>query len=360
MGSALLDGQLRSLIRAGGSDLHLKAGVQPRVRVDGELMIQDGAPVLRPADTEAIAEAIMPAHVADHFHIAHHADFAFVLDGRDRFRVNVYRQRHTIALVFRRVGTDLGTVAELNLPPVVQRLADERRGLVLVTGPTGSGKSTTLAAMIEHINSTRAVNIITLEDPIEFIHDDKRASVSQREMGVDFKDYTSGLRAALRQDPDVIFVGEMRDAETVDTALRAASTGHLVLSALHTESATETANRIVDFFPRHQSPQVRTVLAGALRGTVCQRLVVRTDDNGRVPVVETMVVNGRIQQCILDPNLTSRIEEILAEGDYYGMQTFDQHLARLLEDGVIDLATALTAATNPHDLRVRLLRTGMA
>jgi twitching motility protein PilT len=185
------------------------------------------------------------------------------------------------------------------------------------------------------------------------------ASVSQREMGVDFIDFTSGLRAALRQDPDVIFVGEMRDAETVDTALRAAATGHLVLSALHTESATETANRIVDFFPRQQTTQIRAVLAGALRGTVCQRLVVTADGRGRVPVVETMVVNGRIQQCLMDPVLTERIEEILAEGEYYGMQTFDQHLAKLLEDGTIDLPTALVAATNPHDLQVHLLRSGL-
>jgi twitching motility protein PilT len=359
MGSDLLDGQLRLLIAAGGSDLHVKAGVPPRFRINGALVVANGAPVLRPEDTEAMAAAVMPDHVAEHFRQAHQADFAYVLDRNSRFRVNVYRQRHTVALVFRRVGTTLGTVAELNLPPVVERLADEPRGLVLVTGPTGSGKSTTLAAMLEHINQTRAVNIITLEDPIEFVHDDRMASVSQREMGVDFIDFTSGLRAALRQDPDVIFVGEMRDAETVDTALRAAATGHLVLSALHTESATETANRIVDFFPRQQTTQIRAVLAGALRGTVCQRLVVRADGHGRVPVVETMVVNGRIQQCLLDPVLTERIEEILAEGEYYGMQTFDQHLAKLLESGTIDLPTALVAATNPHDLQVHLLRSGL-
>jgi twitching motility protein PilT len=360
MASELLDEQLRLLMRVGGSDLHVKAGVAPRVRVNGALIVPDGAPVLRPEDTAAMAAAIMPAHVAEHFEIAHHADFAYVLDGRTRFRVNVYRQRHTVALVLRRVGTTLGTVAELLLPPIVEQLAEEPRGLVLVTGPTGSGKSTTLAAMIEHINATRAVNIITLEDPIEFLHDDRVASVSQREMGVDFADFTSGLRAALRQDPDVIFVGEMRDAETVDTALRAAATGHLVLSALHTESATETANRIVDFFPRHQAPQIRTVLAGALRGTVCQRLVLSADGERRVPVVETMVVNGRIQECIVDPAKTDRIAEILAEGDYYGMQTFDQDLTRLLAQGLIDKPTAMAAATSPHDLRVRLLRSGIA
>jgi twitching motility protein PilT len=358
MGEQSLDQLLRRLVGAGGSDLHVKAGVRPRLRVDGTLVAPDDLPVLRPEDTEAMAASIMPAHLAELFASVHHADFAYVLDGRERFRVNAYRQRHTVALVFRRVGTRLGTIADLHLPPVVQRLADEPRGLVLVSGPTGSGKSTTLAAMIEHINVSRPVNIITLEDPVEFIHDDNVASVSQREMGVDFVDFTSGLRAALRQDPDVIFVGEMRDAETVDTALRAAATGHLVLSALHTETATETANRIVDFFPRHQAPQVRAVLAGALRGTVCQRLVVRADGRGRVPVVETMVVNGRIQQCLLDVGQLDRIAEIIAEGEYYGMQTFDQHLAQLIEAHVIDLPAALAAATNPHDLRVRLLRSG--
>jgi twitching motility protein PilT len=360
MGHELLDRHLRLLIAAGGSDLHVKAGVRPRFRVDGALVVPDGAPVLRPEDTAAMAEAVLPPYMAEDFRTAHHADFAYVLDGGDRFRVNVYRQRHTVALVFRRVGTTLSTVAELNLPPVVERLAEEPRGLVLVTGPTGSGKSTTLAAMIERINRTKAVNVITLEDPIEFIHDDRMAAVSQREMGVDFVDFTSGLRAALRQDPDVIFVGEMRDAETVDTALRAAATGHLVLSALHTESATETANRIVDFFPRHQSQQIRSVLAGALRGTVCQRLVSRCDGTGRVPVVETMVVNGRVQQALLDPGHTDRLAEIIAEGEYYGMQSFDQHLLELIKNGVVDVSTALAAASKPHDLRVHLMRSGTA
>jgi len=291
MGEQSLDQLLRRLVGAGGSDLHVKAGVRPRLRVDGTLVAPDDLPVLRPEDTEAMAASIMPAHLAELFASVHHADFAYVLDGRERFRVNAYRQRHTVALVFRRVGTRLGTIADLHLPPVVQRLADEPRGLVLVSGPTGSGKSTTLAAMIEHINVSRPVNIITLEDPVEFIHDDNVASVSQREMGVDFVDFTSGLRAALR-------------------------------------------------------------------GTVCQRLVVRADGRGRVPVVETMVVNGRIQQCLLDVGQLDRIAEIIAEGEYYGMQTFDQHLAQLIEAHVIDLPAALAAATNPHDLRVRLLRSG--
>ena len=358
MAHEVLDRFLRLLINAGGSDLHVKAGVRPRFRVEGILVVPDGAPRFRPEDTDEIADAVMPEHLKENFEATYQADFAYILDGSERFRVNAYRQRHTVAMVFRRVGTELGTIADLNLPPVVERLADEARGLVLVTGPTGSGKSTTLAAMIEHINRSRPVNIITLEDPVEFLHDDRVAAVSQREMGVDFVDFTSGLRAALRQDPDVIFVGEMRDVETVEVALRAANTGHLVLSAVHTETATETANRVVDFFPEHQSAQVRTVVAGALRGTICQRLVPRADGKGRVPVVETMVVNGRIQQCILDPMHTDKIAEIIAEGDYYGMQTFDQHLARLFEDGVIDLPTAMSAATNPHDLRVALLKSG--
>ena len=358
MAHEVLDRFLRLLINAGGSDLHVKAGVRPRFRIDGILVVPDGAPRLRPDDTDEIAAAVMPEHLMENFDATHQADFAYILDGAERFRVNAYRQRHTVAMVFRRVGTELGTIADLNLPPVVERLADEARGLVLVTGPTGSGKSTTLAAMIEHINRTRPVNIITLEDPVEFLHDDRVAAVSQREMGVDFVDFTSGLRAALRQDPDVIFVGEMRDVETVEVALRAANTGHLVLSAVHTETATETANRVVDFFPEHQSAQVRTVVAGALKGTICQRLVPRADGKGRVPVVETMVVNGRIQHCILDPMQTDKIAEIIAEGDYYGMQTFDQHLARLFQDGVIDLPTAMAAATHPHDLRVALLKSG--
>ena len=228
-----------------------------------------------------------------------------------------------------------------------------------MTGPTGSGKTTTLAAMVDHINHVRSCHIITIEDPIEYLHKDDLAAIDQREVGFDTDTFSSAMRTILRQDPDVILVGEMRDPETVHTALTAAETGHLVFSTLHTTTATETVNRIVDFFPPHQQGQVRVSLAGALTGTICQRLIPRADGKGRVPALEIMVVNGRIQQAILDPVQTSDINEIMAEGEYYGMQTFDQSLAELLRDEVIDLREAMNAASNPHDLKVRLERMGI-
>jgi twitching motility protein PilT len=248
---------------------------------------------------------------------------------------------------------------DLGLPIVLARLANEPRGLVLVTGPTGSGKTTTLAAMIDHINSTREVHVVTIEDPIEVLHNDQLASIEQREIGVDTASFSSAMRAAMRQDPDVILVGEMRDEETVAAALSAAETGHLVLSTLHTIDATETVNRIVDFFPPHKQKQVRLALAGALKGIVCQRLVPRADKEGRVAALEVMVANGRIAQCIAEPQLGGDISEIIADGEYYGMQTFDQHLAKLVEQGVVDMEGASLGATNLHDLRVALNRKGV-
>jgi len=230
---------------------------------------------------------------------------------------------------------------------------------VLVTGPTGSGKTTTLAAMIDHINTTREVHVVTIEDPIEVLHNDKLASIEQREIGVDTASFGSAMRAAMRQDPDVILVGEMRDEETVAAALSAAETGHLVLSTLHTIDATETVNRIVDFFPPHKQKQVRIALAGALKGIVCQRLVPRADKEGRIAALEVMVANGRIAQCIAEPQLGGDISEIIADGEYYGMQTFDQHLAKLVEQGVVDMEGASLGATNIHDLRVVLNRKGV-
>jgi twitching motility protein PilT len=237
-------------------------------------------------------------------------------------------------------------------------LADEQRGLIVVTGPTGSGKTTTLAAMINHINETRACHIVTVEDPIECLHSDKTARIDQREVGFDTETFTSAMRVVLRQDPDVILVGEMRDAETVFTALSAAETGHLVFSTLHTTTAPETINRIVDFFPPHQHHQIRLSLASALKGTIGQRLVPRADGNGRVPALEVMVVNGRIQQAIADPLLTADINQIIAEGEYYGMQTFDQALGQLVINGQLDFQQAMNAASNPHDLKVMLERLG--
>jgi twitching motility protein PilT len=287
------------------------------------------------------------------------ADFAYTTDSGDRFRVNAYRQRESAAIVFRLVVGEPKNFVELRLPPAVQRFAELPRGLVIVAGPTGSGKTTTLAAMVDDINRKRRAHIVTIEDPIEVMHHDILSSISQRELGVDTPDFATAMRATLRQDPDVIMVGEMRDAETVSTALSAAETGHLVLSTLHTLDAAETVNRIVEFFPEHLHHQIRLVLAGALKGTVCQRLVRTIDGLDRVPAVEVMVVNGRVQEAILNPDSKTPIDEIIADGEYYGMQTFDQSLLYLYEQGMIELSDTLAAATNPHDLSIQMRRRGL-
>jgi twitching motility protein PilT len=341
-----------------GSDLHIKAGAAPRMRIDGELRLLD-EDVFTPEETATLLEVIMPPQVGQHFERHHEVDFAYSVSGVGRFRCNAFYQRGSIAVVFRRVRPNPGNPAELGLPPVLYELADEPRGLILVTGPTGSGKTTTLATMIDHINKTRACHIVTIEDPIEYLHRDQMASVDQREVGADTASFESAMRVVLRQDPDVILVGEMRDPETAYAALTAAETGHLVLTTLHTINTTETIHRIVDFFPPHQHQQVRVSLAGSLKGTIAQRLVRRADGTGRLPALEVMVVNGRIRQCISDPELTAEIEEIVADGEYYGMHTFDQSLAQLLADGLITLQEALQVASNPHDLRVLLERRGL-
>jgi twitching motility protein PilT len=349
-----LDRHLRTLVEARGSDLHVKAGSPPRMRVNGTLRRIDDESDLSPEDTSSMADAIMPPKAIARFTDGYDADFAYMIPGLGRFRVNAFRQRGTVAMIFRHVRSATASFDELGLPDVLGRLALEHRGLVLVTGPTGSGKTTTLAAMIDHINKHRECNIVTIEDPIEVMHDDHLASINQREIGVDAGDFATAMRAAMRQDPDVILVGEMRDEETVAAALSAAETGHLVLSTLHTIDAAETINRIVDFFPPHQQQQIRTALAGSIKGTVCQRLVPTVDGEGRVPALEVMVANGRIQQVILDPSLTGEMHEIIADGEYYGMQTFDQALVKLLEAGRIDLRAAMGAASRPHDLKVML------
>jgi twitching motility protein PilT len=354
-----LDRLLHVLAEMEGSDLHVKAGAPPRIRIDGSLGPLRGEPSFTADDTRGLAEAIIPANLRGAFEVQHEVDFAYSVQGLGRFRVNAFLQRGSVALAIRRVRTRSSTIAELGLPDVVRRLADEHRGLVLVTGPTGSGKTTTLAAMIDHINHSRACHIITVEDPVEYLHRDDMASVDQREVGFDTESFSSAMRVILRQDPDVILIGEMRDQETVYTALTAAETGHLVFSTLHTTTATETVNRVVDFFPPHQQGQIRVSLASALKGTVCQRLIPRADGKGRTPALEIMVVNGRIQQAILDPVQTSDIDQIMAEGDYYGMQTFDQSLAALIQDGTISIRDAMQAASNPHDLKVMLERMGV-
>ncbi|MGA2837992.1 MAG: PilT/PilU family type 4a pilus ATPase [Acidimicrobiales bacterium] len=354
-----LDRLLIELGELDGSDLHIKAGAPPRMRIAGALRTVPDEPAFTADETRAIAEAMMTESVIETFHVRHEADFAYSVRGTGRFRVNAYYQRSSVALAIRRVRPTAATAEELSLPPVVSQLANEMRGLVLVTGPTGSGKTTTLAAMIDHINHLRSCHIVTIEDPVEVLHKDDLAAIDQREVGFDTDSFSSAMRVVLRQDPDVILVGEMRDQETVAAALGAAETGHLVFSTLHTINATETINRIVDFFPPHQQSQIRLSLAGSLQGIICQRLIPTIDGNGRVPVLEVLVVNGRIQQAIIDPLLTGDIESIVADGAYYGMVTFDQSLAALLADGRITLAEAMATASNPHDLKVMLERQGI-
>lgn len=349
---------LHALASTGASDLHCKVGSAPRVRVDGRLRKLQ-APDLRPTDTMAMLSEVLPEEFFEEFERTHEADFAFQLEGIGRFRVNAYQARGYVGIVFRRVAEGALSIAELGLPEVVGELALEPRGLVLVTGPTGAGKTTSLASMVDLINTLREVNIVTIEDPIEVLHVDKRAMISQREVRHDTADFNVALRAAMRQDPDVIMVGEMRDAETVRAALQAAETGHLVMSTLHTIDAQETINRIVDFFPPYEQTQVRTALAQSLRGIVSQRLVRRADGQGRRVAVEIMVNTGRTSEAIIDPQANPPIQDLIADGNYYKMQTFDQHLFDLVRDGVITYQEACSAASNPQDLTVELRGAGI-
>lgn len=349
---------LHALASTGGSDLHVKVGSPPRVRVDGRLRKLQ-APDLRPVDTERMLEEVIPNELVEIFRTTHEADFAYSLAGVGRFRVNAYQARGTFGLVFRRVSVGAQSLGELGLPEVVGELALEPRGLVLVTGPTGSGKTTTLASMVDLVNSYREVNIVTIEDPIEILHSDKKAIVSQREVRQDTADFAVALRAAMRQDPDVILVGEMRDTETVRAALSAAETGHLVFSTLHTIDAAETINRVIDFFPPHEQKQIRIALSQALRGVVSQRLVRKADGTGRVPAVEVMVNTGRIAEAIVEPLENPPIADLIREGDFYKMQTFDQHLFRLVRDDVVTYDEAMSASSNPHDLTVELKAAGI-
>jgi twitching motility protein PilT len=349
---------LRALVECGGSDLHCKVGSPPRVRIDGrlrKLQTRD----LQAADTEAMVREVLRDDLVEEFERTNEADFAYSIRGVGRFRVNAFRARGAAGLVFRSVSVGAIPLDELGVPPVLGSLALEPRGLVLVTGPTGSGKTTTLAGMVDHINSNREVHIVTIEDPIEVLHFDKIAMVNQREVRVDTDDFTTALRAAMRQDPDVILVGEMRDAETVKAALAASETGHFVMSTLHTTDAAETINRIIDFFPPHEQKQIRLSLAGALRGIVCQRLVPRADGEGRCVAMEIAVNTGRIADAIADPDKTGTINQLVSEGAYYGMQTFDQHLVSFIRDGVITLEAAMESSTSPHDLTVELRRLGL-
>jgi twitching motility protein PilT len=335
---------LEALVAAKGSDLHLKVGSPPRMRVDGRLVMLEG-PSLTPEVAENLLRDLIRPDLLQQFQQTNEADFAYSLPGVGRFRVNAFRQRGSVGMVLRRVQEGAMSIGELGLPPVIARLAEQPRGLVLVTGPTGSGKTTTLAAMIDHVNANNAVHIVTIEDPIEVLHADKQGMVNQREVRVDTDDFTIAMRAAMRQDPDVI--------------LAAAETGHLVLSTLHTADAAETVNRCIDLFPPYQQRQVRLSLATALRGIVGQRLVRRAGDGGRVAVLEVMVNTGRTAEAIADPERTGDLTAIMAESGFYGMQTFDQHLIALYRDGVIELEDALGVASNPHDLQVALRSQGL-
>jgi twitching motility protein PilT len=358
-----IDAALTHVVKKEGSDLHIKVDSPPQARIHGQLgPIKAGGPAaakkpkdLTAKDTEAALRKILkdPVKRAE-FDSVGEADFSYEIKGVSRFRVNAFRQRGEISIACRAIPLAVRTIDDLGLPPVMRELAEAPRGIILLTGTTGSGKSTTLAAMIDHINSTRARHIITLEDPIEYLHPDKESIINQREIGADTESFERAMRRVLRQDPDVILIGEMRDEETVRTALSAAETGHLVLSTLHTLDASETINRIVDFFPPHLQQQARVMLASTLRGTVSQRLVPRVDKQGRVAVAEVMVSTGRIEDLILNPEETGRITEVISEGAYYGMQTFDQALLGHVERGEVSEEVAMETASSPHDFKLML------
>lgn len=353
-----LDELLQKLTDIKGSDLHLKVGSPPAFRIDGDLHLSNLEP-LTSQDTATYAEELLTERVAMAFEATNEADFAFGKPSLGRFRVNCYRQRGSVNIVVRAVSPASQQFAELGLPDLVGTMCDNHRGLILVTGPTGSGKSTTLGAMIDHINSSRRANIITLEDPIEILHPDKKSIVSQREVGVDTESFSEGLRRVLRQDPDVILIGEMRDRETVEAALTAAETGHLVLSSLHTIDTSESVNRVIDFFPLDHQQQIRLMLAASLTAVLSQRLIPRSDGNGRVPALELLVNTERVAERIIDPTQTHTLPEVVAEGAYYGMQSFDQAILQLYVDGVVSFQDALAHASNPTDFKLQAQTTGL-
>ena len=346
---------LKAAVTGGASDLHLKVGSYPMMRVNGTLTAASEQKRLEKADTEAFANTLLSPDLREKFERLREVDLAYSIAGLGRFRCNVFQQRGTIGLVLRVIPTRISSIDELGLPPVLKHIAQEERGLVLVTGSTGSGKTTTLAALIDHINTVRAAHIMTIEDPIEYLHRDHRSLVNQREINVDTSSFSQALRSALRQDPDVILVGEMRDYETVETALIAAETGHLVVSTLHTLDATETINRIIAVFPPHQQRQVRIQLASVLKAAVSQRLLPRADGLGRVAAVEVMVSTGFIRDCIVDKDRTSMIHGAIAAGtSQYGMQTFDQSIFGLYQQGYVTLDEALRWASNIDEFKLKV------
>jgi twitching motility protein PilT len=342
------------MVQRGGSDLLLKVGRPATIRVNGDLVSLATAP-LKPEELKSLAEQIMTPRQVKEFAEHKESDFAIGVPGVGRFRTNVYQQRGTVAFAFRAIPYEVKTIRDLNLPPTLEEIAMRPRGLVLVTGVTGSGKSTALAAMINHININRPVNVITIEDPIEFLHRDQLANISQREVGSDTLSFHSALRHVLRQDPDVILIGEVRDMETLDTALKAADTGHLVLSTLHTTDTTQTISRVISFFPPHQHDEVRHMLSTALQAVIALRLVPRKDGKGRVPASEVLINTAAVADNIRDLSKQLNIPDLIAEGSVqYGMQSFDQSLFKYYQQAVISYESAIFYATNPSEFALKV------
>ena len=350
---------IKAAVDRGASDLHIKAGDVFRARIDGKL-VPLTKQALTPEQTRSIALKLIP-NEEDRARIDKIQDYdcSWGAQGIGRFRVNILRQRSSFMIVMRVIPFEAPTFEKLHLPAVMKTIAESERGMVLVTGVTGSGKSSTMAAVVNHINATMHKHIVTLENPLEFLHRDIQCSITQREIGVDTESFRMGLRAALRQDPDVILIGEMRDTETVRAALQASETGHLVLSTLHTVDATETVNRVIDFFPPHQQNQIRLTLAGALKGIVCQRLVPSLD-GGLMPCHEILVNTGRIAERVADEAKTAEIHDVIAEGDYYGMVTFDRSLLHLVQEGKVSIEDAMAASSSTHDFLLQLQQAGIA
>lgn len=346
---------LKTALSLNASDLHIKVGSPPILRIIGELTPLSSEERISPQEAMKIAAAVMSPSQVETFKKKKEIDLAYSVPGLGRFRCNAFIQRGTVGMVFRVIPMRIPTFEELNLPGILRKLSLEERGLILVTGTTGSGKSTTLASMVDYINMNRTCNIITIEDPLEFLHRDKRSLINQREVGNDTESFAKALRSALRQDPDVILVGEMRDFETIQTAMIAAETGHLVFSTLHTVDAAETVNRIVSVFPPYQHKQVRMQLSSIIRGIISMRLLPRADGKGRVPAVEILVTTATIRDCILDPEKTKLLHDVIAQGKiHYDMQTFDQSLLFLYQSRLVTYEEALRRATNPDDFILKV------
>jgi len=344
---------VQQMLARKASDLHLRVGLRPTLRIDGRLFSADNN-VLMPQDMDKILSQILTESQLQRFQQRREMDLALSISKMGRFRINLYKQRGTVGIAIRHVNTVIPSFEELNLPDSIKDIADTRKGLVIVTGTTGSGKSTSLAAMIEHINSTRSENVLTIEDPIEYIYRDKKSIISQREVGGDTESFSVALRHAFRQDPDIVLIGEVRDADTMGIALTAADTGHLVMTTLHTMNAVETITRIISFFPPHQHQQIRLLLAGTLRSVICQRLLPRHDGPGRIPAIEILVTTASVREYIIDQMKTPLIPELIEQGTVqYGMQSFDQSIMKLFRAGTISYEEALSQSSNPEDFDLR-------